>query len=317
MFKSEYVVKKYQSCKSIDWNIFVSKSKNSTFLFNRDFMDYHSDRFDDYSLMIYKKNVLVALFPANKTDDILYSHQGLTYGGLLLLKNIGVTKVEAIFISIIEYLKKNQFSTIKIKTLPVFYHKTPSFELEPLLFKLGAKIFRREQNFAIDYTLAFEIHKTKLKHFRKNQHLNFKIIETDNFTDFWKGILEPRLKAKHNTRPVHTESEILFLNSKFPKNIKQYNILLNNEILAGITIFKTDSVVKSQYGATTNDGERLRALEFLFIYLIKKYKNEGFKFFDMGVIAGNMSLLKQKEELGCNQYLQDFYQLSINQTNEV
>ncbi|WP_010177386.1 hypothetical protein [Aquimarina agarilytica] len=313
----QYTVKKYNKTHYQSWNTFIENSKNSTFLFHRDFMEYHNDRFEDHSLLVLRKQTIVALVPANKNDTTFYSHQGLTYGGLLLLKSIGVTKVETIFLTIIEYLKRNQFSTIRIKTLPVFYHKAPSFELESLFLKLGAKIFRREQNFAIDYNLPFEIHKTKLKNYKKNQHLNFKIIETDNFTDFWEEILKPRLKTKHNAKPVHTESEILFLKSKFPNNIKQFNIFLENKLLAGITIFKTDTVVKSQYGATTNDGEKLRALEFLFIYLIKKYKSEGYKFFDMGIIAGNISLLKQKEELGCNQYLQDFYQLSIDQTNEV
>ena len=69
------------------WNNFVAKSKNGTFLFHRDFMDYHQDRFDDYSLLIFKKEKLIAIFPANKIDKILYSHQGLSYGGLVFKKN--------------------------------------------------------------------------------------------------------------------------------------------------------------------------------------------------------------------------------------
>lgn len=67
------------------WNDFVADAKNATFLFHRDFMEYHSDRFEDYSLLIFdEKENLKALFPANRIENDLFSHQGLTYGGLIL-----------------------------------------------------------------------------------------------------------------------------------------------------------------------------------------------------------------------------------------
>ena len=44
-------------------------------------MDYHKDRFEDYSLMVFKDEKLVAVLPANRVEDKLFSHQGLTYGG--------------------------------------------------------------------------------------------------------------------------------------------------------------------------------------------------------------------------------------------
>ncbi len=307
----EYIVQKYNKAYYKAWNTFVKNSKNSTFLFHRDFMEYHNDRFKDHSLLILKKETVVAIIPANEKNNILYSHQGLTYGGILLLKSIGVAKIETIFHTIIAYLKSINFNALKLKSLPVFYHKSPSFELEPLLHKMDAHLYKREQNLAIDYSIPIEIHKTKLKHYKKNLNLGFKIVQSTNFSLFWNEILTPRLREKHNTKPVHTIEEIKFLKDKFPENILQYNISLNNELLAGITIFKTDTVVKSQYGAISKNGEKHRALDFLFIHLINKYKSEGFKYFDMGTVVGNMSLLKQKEELGCNQYLQDFYSLEL------
>ena len=48
-----------------EWDAFVKESKNGTFLLERRFMDYHSDRFSDCSLLLYEDNELVALFPAN------------------------------------------------------------------------------------------------------------------------------------------------------------------------------------------------------------------------------------------------------------
>ena len=64
----------------------MSKGKNSTFLFQRDFMDYHSDRFMDHSLLVFKDEKLIAVLPGNQVDNTVYSHQGLTYGGLIVHK---------------------------------------------------------------------------------------------------------------------------------------------------------------------------------------------------------------------------------------
>ena len=60
------------------WNDFVSRSKNGTFLLDRNYMDYHADRFTDHSLMVYRRDKLYALLPGNIAGDTFYSHQGLT-----------------------------------------------------------------------------------------------------------------------------------------------------------------------------------------------------------------------------------------------
>jgi hypothetical protein len=44
-----YTVKQYQESDYECWNTFVNQAKNATFLFHRDFMEYHKDRFEDYS----------------------------------------------------------------------------------------------------------------------------------------------------------------------------------------------------------------------------------------------------------------------------
>ncbi|MFT6748422.1 MAG: hypothetical protein ACJAQ1_000334, partial [Flavobacterium sp.] len=77
-----FSVKQYRSEDYEAWNQFVSEAKNATFLFHRDFMEYHSDRFEDFSLLVFNnKEKLVAILPANRVDESVFSHQGLTYGG--------------------------------------------------------------------------------------------------------------------------------------------------------------------------------------------------------------------------------------------
>ena len=84
----QFDIKLYQSTLKENWNTFLLESNQQTFLFQRGFMDYHSDRFQDFSLMIYNNGELTALLPANKVDHEIYSHQGLTYGGLIYKPNL-------------------------------------------------------------------------------------------------------------------------------------------------------------------------------------------------------------------------------------
>ncbi len=65
------------------WDNFVSTSKNGVFLFYRDYMEYHSDRFLDHSLLFFKNGKLIGLMPANANKDVLNSHEGLTFGGII------------------------------------------------------------------------------------------------------------------------------------------------------------------------------------------------------------------------------------------
>ncbi|SHG09702.1 hypothetical protein SAMN05444372_102243 [Flavobacterium micromati] len=312
-----YFVKQYQQSDYLKWNDFVSEAKNATFLFHRDFMEYHKDRFDDFSLMVYDNQKLIAVLPANRVGSTIYSHQGLTYGGLVYLKKTNGEVIGTILDTILSYLSNNDFSAFYFKPIPSFYFPIGNSEIDFFLLKKGAYLDRKEMNLAVNLSQPLTISKSKLKHFRRVEELDLEIIEEQNFDSFWNLVLQPRLLKKHNAKPVHSLLEIAKLKKSFPENIKQFSVYHENDIVAGITIFESESVIKSQYGATTEKGERLRALDYLLINLIRTYKDSGKLFFDMGIVNDDnekgysAGLLKQKEELGCSVYSQDFYKMNL------
>ncbi len=314
---AKFTIKKYDQNDYSVWNDFVAQAKNATFLFHRDFMEYHKDRFEDFSLLVFDDEKLLAILPANKKGNIVYSHQGLTYGGLVFLSKVKAEKVEMILDEILLFLKENKFEIFYYKPIPDFYFLEGNKEMDFFLIKRGAILERKEMNLAVNLTAPLKISKSKMKHFRRIENLDLDIFEEENFDPFWEKVLEPRLLEKFDAKPVHSKEEMALLKSKFPQNIKQYSAYRNDEIIAGITIFETKNVVKSQYGATSKTGEEFRALDFLFINLLHKYKRRGKYFFDMGIVdepndwGYNRGLLKQKEELGCSVYNQDFYKIEI------
>lgn len=314
---TKYTIKKYHKNDYEIWNAFTALAKNATFLFHRDFIEYHQDRFDDFSLLVFEDEKLKAVLPANIKGKSVYSHQGLTYGGLVFAPKLKGEKIEAVLDQVLLFLKENSIENLYYKPIPDFYFERGNQEIDFFLFKRRAILEHKEMNLAINLELPLQISKSKLKHFRRIENLDLDIVEEQDFQPFWEKILEPRLLEKFNAKPVHTKEEIGLLKQKFPENIRQYSVYQNDEIIAGITIFETKNVVKSQYGATSEKGEQVRALDFLFINLIHKYKRKGKLFFDMGIVneenesGYHSGLLNQKEELGCSVYNQDFYKIEI------
>ena len=309
-----YSVQKYQESDYEKWNAFIAQAKNATFLFHRDFMEYHKDRFEDYSLIVLNDEKWVAVLPANVVDNQVFSHEGLTYGGLVCLEDVKVELIETVFESILAFFKENKMNNFILKPILDFYQSRVSNELNYFLFQNKASLMKRSMNLVIDYSKPLRISKSKLKHYRRVSKLGISIEEAVDFNLFWNQILIPRLEEKYQTKPVHSLEEINQLKTSFPENIKQFNAYYEGEIVAGITLFISKKVVKSQYGATSLKGESVRVLDFLFIKLINEYSSE-YSFFDMGIVDDgdfyNKGLLKQKEELGCSVYLQDVFKIEL------
>ena len=280
-------------------------------------MEYHEHRFIDFSLLIFKDTKLVAIMPANKVNDELYSHQGLTYGGLILSPSQQAFEVAQMLDCILEFCKRQSISTLTLKLSPSFYQKTASNEISYFLQKKGGTLIDKKLVLAIDFNKNLRIHKTKRKHYLKNEQVGFDIEQTSDFSRFWNEVLIPKLNTKYGVDPLHSLEEIQRLQHSFPNEILQYNLIYNHKIAAGITLFVSDTVVKSQYAATSLSGEKHRALDYLFISLIEKYKAEGKSFFSMGTVDDgsevgvNSGMLKQKEELGCGCYTQDIYKFQL------
>lgn len=97
-------VRKYASSDFDIWNDFVKNAKNSLFMHNRNFMEYHSDRFTDNSLMFYDDEELLALLPCNIKDNELFSHGGLTYGGFITNLKMKQYKMQECFTALKTYM---------------------------------------------------------------------------------------------------------------------------------------------------------------------------------------------------------------------
>ncbi len=308
------VVRKYETEDHQIWNAFVAESKNGTFLLHRNFMDYHSDRFQDFSLLIFKDEKLVSILPAHLKEAVLYSHLGLTYGGLLLNYKSKLADVIAILQSVLKFLDKLQISSLFVKSIPSIYHKYPSDELKYAAFVAGAVVKRRDSLSVIDLRNPIKFTKSRLESIRRGQKNGLIIAEDFNFEIFWNQVLIPNLKAKHQANPVHSLEEIKKLHQKFPENIRHFNVYLETEIVAGTTVFVSDQVAHPQYVSGLPNKNETGALDYLYSHLIKEVFADK-KFFDFGIsnendgMKLNEGLVFWKESFGGRTLTQDFYEI--------
>lgn len=277
-------------------------------------MEYHSDRFQDYSLMVLDGEKVVAVLPANKVENVIYSHQGLTYGGLVLDNKAKLSSVLSMFKSVLQFLNEKSIERMIVKTMPNFYLDCFSDELEYFLFIVQAKLNRRDSLSVIDLTKPYFISKTRKESIRRGLKNNLIIKEELNFELFWKEILIPNLNKKHQVKPVHSVEEIVKLQLSFPNNIRHFNVYDNEKIVAGTTVFCTDKVAHPQYISGNSDKNELGSLDYLYHYLLTEVYNDK-NYFDFGISNEeqgtkiNEGLLFWKESFGAKTVVQNFYEV--------
>lgn len=308
-------IKPYLSENKAIWNEFIENSKNGIFMFNRNFMEYHSDRFIDNSLMFFDNDNLIAVLPMNIRDKVLYSHQGLTYGGFIIDEKMKQYKMLECFEALKQYMQANNIEKLIYKTIPHIYHKTPAEEDLYALFKNDAKLLKLEPSTTIYLKNPCKMPKGRKAQISRAKREGVEIQESKDFKTFID--LENKILAEyHDTKAVHTAEELELLHSKFPEQIKLYIASLNNEMIAGTLIFEYENVVHTQYMASNKISREIGGLDLLIKTLIDKYQNTKM-YFDFGISTENNGqflnegLISQKEGFGGRTTVHQTFELKV------
>jgi Acetyltransferase (GNAT) domain len=311
------IIERYKNTKKDIWDDFILSSKNGIFMFRRDYMEYHADKFIDHSLMIYEEGKLISLLPANISNNVLYSHQGLTFGGFVNDCQMKTYKMLEIFSSLKDYLIENNFNKLIYKVLPHIYHKYPAEEDLYALFINNAVLFRTDvtTTISLDNKTPFsELRKRGAKKAIKNG------IKVDISSDFnaYMNVLTAVLQENYQKKPVHSCKEIQLLASLFPENIKLFTAKREQKILAGVVVYEYNNIVHCQYIASSNEGKKIGALDAIFSYLINEFYNNK-KYFDFGISTENnglylnQGLINQKEGFGGRAIVHNFFEWKIKE----
>ena len=296
-------IKRYNAEMAGEWNDFVDISRQGTFLFKRGYMDYHSDRFQDYSLMAFEGGRLKAVLPANISGGEIYSHQGLTYGGWLTpVKGFGASDMLELFSLTGDFLMMDGINKLHYKPVPWIYSRCPAEEDIYAIFRHGGVWETCQISSVIDLERPLGFDSNSKRNLRKAVLLGLEVSESGDYKSFWK-ILSELLSKRYGVKPVHSVFEMEMLAGRFPENIRLYLVKdSGSRVLAGVVAYLARPTVHIQYIAASDEGKESGALPILFNYLIDKFAN--FRFFDFGTSCErggeylNAGLLRQKNGFG-------------------
>lgn len=298
------------------WNEFVYRAKNTSFLFDRHYMDYHSHRFTDFSLLFFIDKRLYAILPANVEGDTLHSHQGLTYGGLIMNEHTTVSKTIALFHELNHFLHEKNIKKVIYKAIPYIFHLQPSEEDLYALWRMkDIRLVGRDVGTVIEHTHINKWYRIRERGVKRAKQAKIQVEETKDFAPFWQ-ILTQNLQERYKVNPVHSLDEITLLHNRFPKNILHYIAKQENETLAGVVLYITPQVVHVQYIAANAKGKELGALDLIFYQLITQ-RFQHIRYFDFGRSTEddgtylNESLIYQKEGFGGRAVCWDKYEWDL------
>lgn len=305
----------YDISKKEIWDDFIKSSKNGTFLFFRDYMDYHSDRFIDCSLMFYKNNKLLAVLPANVDDNEFFTHQGLTYGGFVMSLELKLKDLSSCFDLLLEFLKNKGCCKIIYKCIPYIYHRQYADEDLYMLFHKSFTLIGRQLSSAVNLNNRINFSENKLRLLRKLSTHDFVFKQSDDWSLFWE-ILEGHLKNKYHVKPTHSLNEIVYLKNKFPQNILLYGLYdLNGELASVCVLYLTDKVLHLQYIAKSLKYSKVNVNDLLINEVLDLNLAP---IFDYGISTEsqgrvlNESLLQHKEGFGLRAIMYDIYSLDLS-----
>ena len=140
-------IEKYKEENYSKWESFLSNSVNGNFMHSKKFLNYHGNKFTDFSILIYEDTNLLGILPAAihpLMENTVVSHPGATYGGLIHKINLRGEKTYRLFKEIFHFYKSEGFEYFIYKAIPSFYNQIPIKDDIHALFRLSSQIIRSD-----------------------------------------------------------------------------------------------------------------------------------------------------------------------------
>jgi len=297
------------------WDDFVRRSRNGTFLFERDYMEYHADRFADFSLIVRDGGAPIALLPANRRGKIAESHGGLTYGGFVLGPRLTTLRMIEVLAATAGFLREQGIGLLRYRAIPHVYHGSPAGEDLFALSASGARLVHRAALSVLDPGMPLTVQERRRRALQKASRAGLEAFESTDLEAYWT-LLEEVLDKRHGARPVHSLAEIRLLRQRFPQSIRLFSTTFKGRMIAGVLVYETPRVARAQYIAASAVGRDLGALDLILRSLVGAVF-AGKRYIDLGTSEGqgaaglNEGVIQFKEGLGARTVAQDTYELPI------
>jgi hypothetical protein len=280
-------VQSYQPAQAAAWEDLVRRSCNGTFLHTRRFLSYHGDRFLDRSLVLEgRRGQVTGVFPAAVSPgfpEMIVSHPGLTYGGLVHDGSIRGASMIAAMRAICNHYQRLGYRSLRYKAVPAVYHSVPAADDLYALFRLEGRRYRADLSAAIDLSQRGRVTQRRVRSRKAAEAAGVSMDQNwDDIGGFWQ-ILEANLARRHDTVPVHSLEEIRLLGDLFPDELILIAARIGGILAGGAVLFDAGPVLHMQYTATTEQGRAACVTDLVMERGVDLARARGRRFFDFGV----------------------------------
>jgi hypothetical protein len=306
-------IEKYSNALRRSWSEVLSNAKNGILQFERDFIEYHGDRFVDASLLAFVDDRPVALLPAAiNVDGVVTSHPGLTFGGFVLDRSLRSGTAFDIADAMFDFLRELGGKRCVMKLVPSALTTYPAEEIEYTLWRRGFKLCRRDLSSLLPLHDGIAFNSSKMQAFKKARNAGVEIgVES---VAVFHALLHEVLQEQHGVAPVHSCAELELLQSRFPEQIFCRVAKLGSAVVAGALVFDYGRVWHTQYLASNGLSRDVGGLDLVIHELAQEAKSHDVDYLSFGTStveeghAVNAGLLWQKESYGARSIVHDFYE---------
>lgn len=319
---SEIELRPYTDADRETWDRLARDGRNACLLFERDFMDYHRDRYADASWVAWRGARPVALLPANRVESAgsrrLISHGGLTFGGWVLDESLGAVDVIGLFEVLVPRLREAGYDQLSYRPMPHIFHRLPSEDDLYALMRLGARLVRIDLAHTIDLERRPGLARGRRFALARARKAGVQVRKSENWSAFW-DILTDLLRTRHGVSPTHGLAEIERLAAAFPQRIRLHGAYLDDRLLAGAVSFDYGSALHAQYLGASPAGREVGALDAVVCHLIdedapaRRWLSLGASTHDQGRQL-NEGLSAQKEMFGARATVLTHFALDLART---
>jgi hypothetical protein len=314
-------IERYTDAVGADWDQFLTKSLQGNFLHSRRFLSYHGDRFRDCSLVLRNDaGAICGLFPAAyapNSDDLVISHVGSTYGGLVVSPICKPMMLDQMLKAILDYYRAQGVSRLRWKSVPEHLNQALSGQEGWVLFRNGFQQIATSLWNLVDLTQPRALSKRRRKLLRDiaGQGVSVQDGVATDLAGF-HALLVETLAERHDTAPVHSLAELRDLWQRFPKDISLLKVVNSDGVLlGGVLLFHlVPWCTHSQYIASSAAGREISALKPLLETAIAQAQDRNERVFSFGASTEgdgrdlNETLFDFKHGFGGQTALQSVYE---------
>jgi hypothetical protein len=319
--------------RAVEWDEFVERSRNGTLFHQRRFLAYHAEgRFFDDSLMLYRDDRLVGVFPA-ATDAVdgdcwSVSHPGSSYGGPVVGPDASLADITDVVRAIVDHGSRMGAAGMRMRLSEQAFRLLPSDEIEFVLWSLGFEPVATELSTTIALGDGAEAARARYRSdtarsVRAAARNGVTVDWSDDLSTFW-AILAENLQ-RHGARPTHTLEEIERLRALCgPDRIRLALASVGGQPAAGVLVFVANpAVFHAFYIAQDYAYQQSRALSGVMDFLVGWGADSGYRWFNLGISTEsrgrvvNWGLFRFKEGFGGSGFNRTTYALRALQIGRV